>query len=161
MNRFLDNQFKDSSHFFPLPSFFLPHALHTDGSRKRIDFSSTTQPLRGKVFFLDLPRVKSEGLATLADKITQRGGIVEKCFHQKVRYLVTGRHKDEKKPADQSQAATLSPATPEGGVGVAKAAGAASRSPLESKAPEKSKAVAHNTRGAKFLAKSVSFSDRS
>ena len=75
---------------------------------------SASLPLYGKVFFLDLPRVKSEGLAMLVEKITHLGGTVEKFFHKKVCYLVTLRHVEGKKEGKEQTAA--SPDTPEGGV---------------------------------------------
>lgn len=79
---------------------------------------------------------------------------MEKCFHKNVRYLVTGRHKVDKKSTEKSPA-TLSPNTPEGGVGVAKDAGMASHSPLEGPKSKAAQPVALGTRGAKMLAESV------
>ena len=87
---------------------------------------------------------------------------MEKCFHRKVRYLVTLRHVEGKKEGKEQTAA--SPDTPEGGVkSGGKSAGTTSQSPLEGSKSEvsksegsKSKKGAHGIRGAKFVEQSVS-----
>lgn len=120
--------------------------------KRRLDFS---RPFRGKVFYLDLPHA----LATVEREITQRGGLVEKFFTKKVRYLVTSKHKPKPKDVAGSTTAgkksaswsplTLSPDVPEG----QGRAGVLSRSPSDG-AKMKSVPVAHCTRGAKMLAAS-------
>ena len=106
--------------------------------KRKLDF--TSKPLYGKVFFLDLPHgQKSPG--SIEHEITQRGGIVEAFFYKKVRYMVTNRHKVKNKGAACSPL-TLSPDTPEGGVG--------GRGGVTFNSP------AYGTRAAKMLEASVS-----
>ena len=88
-------------HFF---SFSFPPFTESRSSKRVLDFASL--PLYGKVFFLDLPRVKSESLATLAEKITHLGGTVEKFFHEAVCYLVTLRHMEGEKEGKEQTAAS-------------------------------------------------------
>lgn len=95
-----------------------PHAQTTRaGGKRKLDFSSKaaqTQPLRGKVFFLDLPLESQKSLEDIEREIVKRGGAVEKFFDKKVGYLITNRHK-VKPQAQQAATKTCSPLTPSPG----------------------------------------------
>ena len=110
-------------------------------------------PLRGKVFFLDLPGHKC--LNAIECKLIERGATIEKFFHRGVRYLVTNRHKTAKKMGLSCM--TPSPDTPESGVGGNGNFGVPSPfSNSSDSVKAKSVPVAHGTRAAKMLAASVS-----
>ena len=110
------------------------------------------------MFFFDLHGLTS--LKGVQREIEQRGGKVENYFHRGVRYLVTDRHKKNKKSVGCSPS-TLSPDTPEGalnGRGSAAAIGGSpfSNSPVEGAKVNKAVPVAYCTRAAKIYANSVS-----
>ena len=109
-----------------------------------------SKPLRGKVFFLDLPRYKH--LDAVEKKLVQRGATVESFFHRGVKYLVTNRHKAPSgKKSDL--AVSKSHALNSSGGGGASRVGIPSPSSTGSKT--KSIPVAYGTRAAKMLAASV------
>jgi len=111
--------------------------------------SDKNKPLRGKVFFLDLPRYKH--LEAVEKKLVQRGATVESFFHRGVKYLVTNRHKTPAGKKGDLAVNTSRALNANGGGG--------SRlgipSPSSTGSKTKSIPVAYGTRAAKMLAASV------
>ncbi len=108
------------------------------------------RPLRGKVFFLDLPGYKHTD--TIERKLVQRGATVDTFFHSGVKYLVTYRHNllsGRKGGATPTTSQSSSKSLGTGGqLGVP--------SPSSDSSKSKSVPVAYGTRAAKMLAASVS-----
>ena len=96
-------------------------------------------------------------MEAVKQEITQRGGIVEKCFHNGVRYLITNRHKNG---YYKGTSCSQSPNNPEGVASGCYIPGVASPLSISPNGTDSSKSktvpVAHRTRAAKMLAASVS-----
>lgn len=143
--------------------FFLANqSTNGNGGRKRSDqlTSRDLRPLRGKVFFLDLPGHKS--LEAIEHKLIQRGATVEKGFHRDVKYLITNRHNTDNNKVGMA-CMTPSPDTPENEVGGCGRFGIPSPFSNSSNSTKSSNSaklkyepVAHGTRRAKILAAAVS-----
>lgn len=145
----------------------LPAAPVTRGKRK-LNFSASTSTnssskssdmyfFRGKKLFLDLPGYNK--IDQIEYELTERGGTVERRFHNGVKYLITNRPKNGRGAVSQVDSpSTPSPSTPSGGTRSRGGGGAMSKLSPSAESPSNVNPLteAPGSRAAMILAASVS-----
>ena len=140
----------------------LPTAPVTRGKRK-LNFSTSTKSdihfFRGKKLFLDLPGYNK--IDQIEYELTERGGTVERRFHNGVKYLITNRPKNARGGSQLDSPSTPSPNTP-GGVTTRGGLGSVSKFSPCAGSPSGVTPLTDNpvsSRAAMILAASVSWDD--